>query len=243
MGDKAETPAVVHPDGTVTGGPILSTLYGPQKPEMRSVLTLRVNLPQPGTLVAHVGTVSNLGRLKITLDGQTVGDFPFNAAPGKGEGYQSTKAFPEYGGIYQALFNADRTVAVPAGRHVLTLENAEGDWLALGPLTLTRALSSRYSLLRTAALQDMATGETLAWLQDPASDWDNDRAGLMPKPQSGFRLSLPVPRPGVYSVTWWDTRRGVPVRTQRLPSTGVRLLLPAPTFTRDIALRVVRATP
>ena len=239
-GDKAVRPVIVRPDGGVSGGPLLSILYGPAKPEMRSVLTLHVTLPHPGTLVAHVGTVSNLSRLKITLDGKAVGDFPFNAAPGKGEGYQSTKAYPEYGGIYQALFNVDRIVPLPAGPHVLTLENTEGDWLALGSLTLTHALSSRYSLLRTAALQDPFSGETLAWLQDPASNWDNDRAGLTPQAQVGVRLSLPVPRLGAYQVTWWDTRRGVPFQTQRLRAVGDRLILSVPTFTRDVALRVVR---
>ncbi len=241
-GDKASSPVVVRPDGSVTGGPVLSILYGPDKSEMQSVLTLHMTLPHPGNLVMHVGTVSSLGRLQVTLDGKVVGDFPFNASPGKGEGYQSTKAYPEYGGIYQALFNVDRTVAVPTGSHVLSLENTEGDWLALGSLTFTNALSSRYSLLRTAALQDPITGETLAWLQDPASNWDNDRAGLTPRPQSGVQLSLPVPRPGAYLVTWWDTQRGVPVLTQHFSPAGNRLLLSVPTFTRDVALRVVRLT-
>ena len=179
----------------------------------------------------------------ITLDGKPAGDYVFDADPAKGGGYQSTKQFPEYGGIYQALFNADRIVAVPAGPHVLTLENTEGDWLQLGSLTLTHALSSRYSLLRTAALQDPATGETLAWLQDPASNWDNDRAGIVPKPQVGVRLTLPLPRPGPYQVSWWDTRRGVPVQINRMACPGHSLLLSAPTFTRDLALRVVPAPP
>ena len=159
--------------------------------------------------------------------------------PGEGGGYESTKAFPEYGGIYQALFNTDRTLVLPAGSHTVTLENTEGDWLEITTLTLPRALSSRYAFLRTAALQDAKTGETVLWLQDPASNWFNDRAGKRPSPQSGLRVTVPVPRPGVYQLAWWDTRRGVPVQRQRQPASAGHLLLSVPTFTRDIALHVV----
>jgi hypothetical protein len=238
-GEKATAPVVLHPDGTTTGGPLLSTLFGPEKPNNRSVLTLRLDLPRPTTLTLHIGTVSNKGHLRVGLDGTLAGDYPFNAAPGQGGGYESTKSFPEYGGVYQALFNTDRTLALPAGPHIVTLENTEGDWLQISTLTLARALSSRFALLRTAALQDAGTGETLLWLQDPDSNWFNDRAGKTPSPQTGIRLTLPIPRPGVYRLAWWDTRRGIVTQTQRLPSSGRRLLVPVPTFTRDIALRLV----
>ena len=239
-GDKAGAPAVVRRDGTLGGGPLLSVLFGPAKPDTRSVQTLRFDLPRPTALVLHIGTVSNRGHLKLTLDGQPAGDYPFDAAPGGSGGYQSTKSFPEYGGIYQAVFNTDRTLTLPAGPHAVTLENTEGDWLEITTLTLPRALSSRYGLLRTAALQDAATGETLVWLQDPASNWFNDRAGKTPTVQAGLRVRVPLQRPGVYAVTWWDTRRGRPVRQSRLPAPSGSLLLPVPPFTRDLALRVVR---
>jgi len=238
-GEKATAPVVLRPDGTMTGGPLLSTLFGPEKPNNRSVLTLRLDLPRPTTLTLHVGTVSNKARLLVGLDGKPAGDYAFNAAPGQGGGYESTKSFPEYGGVYQAAFNTDRALALPAGPHVVTLENTEGDWLQLSTLTLAHALSSRLAFLRTAALQDARTGETLAWLQDPESNWFNDRVGKTPAPQIGIRLALTVPRPGPYTLVWWDTRSGVPVKTVRLTVLGTFLRVPIPTFTRDIALRLV----
>ena len=238
-GEKAITPVLLHSDGTMTGGPLLSTLFGPEKHDSHSVLTLHVDLIRPTTLTLHIGTVSNKGRLRVTLDGTPAGDYVFNAAPGQGGGYKSTKLFPEYGGIYQALFDTDRALTLPAGPHVITLDNTEGDWLQITTLTFAHAQSSRYALLRTAALQDASTGETLLWLQDPDSNWFNDRAGKLPSPQAGIRLTLPVPRPGVYDLTWWDTRTGVPLKTSRLAASGKSLLVPVPFFTRDIALRVV----
>ena len=241
-GDKATAPVVLHPDGTMTGGPLLSNLFGPEKPDNRSVLTLRLNLPRPTTLTLHIGTVSNKARLLVGLDGKPAADYVFNAAPGQGGGYESTKSFPEYGGVYQAVFNTDRVLALTAGPHVVTLENTEGDWLQLSTLTLARSLSSRLAFVRTAALQDSATGETLLWLQDPESNWFNDREGRAPLPQSGLRLALPVPRPGAYTLVWWDTRSGVPVKTVRLSTPGKLLRVSIPTFTRDIALRLVPDT-
>jgi len=240
-GDKATAPVVLHPDGT-TGGPLLSNLFGPEKPDNRSVLILRLDLPRPTTLTLHIGTVSNKARLLVGLDGKPAADYVFNAAPGQGGGYESTKSFPEYGGVYQAVFNTDRVLALTAGPHVVTLENTEGDWLQLSTLTLARSLSSRLAFVRTAALQDSATGETLLWLQDPESNWFNDREGRAPLPQSGLRLALPVPRPGAYTLVWWDTRSGVPVKTVRLSAPGKLLRVSIPTFTRDIALRLVPDT-
>ena len=241
-GDKATAPVVLHPDGTMTGGPLLSNLFGPEKPDNRSVLILRLDLPRPTTLTLHIGTVSNKARLLVGLDGKPAADYVFNAAPGQGGGYESTKSFPEYGGVYQAVFNTDRVLALTAGPHVVTLENTEGDWLQLSTLTLARSLSSRLAFVRTAALQDSATGETLLWLQDPESNWFNDREGRAPLPQSGLRLALPVPRPGAYTLVWWDTRSGVPVKTVRLSAPGKLLRVSIPTFTRDIALRLVPDT-
>ena len=241
-GDKATAPVVLHPDGTMTGGPLLSNLFGPEKPDNRSVLILRLDLPRPTTLALHIGTVSNKARLLVGLDGKPAADYVFNAAPGQGGGYESTKSFPEYGGVYQAVFNTDRVLALTAGPHVVTLENTEGDWLQLSTLTLARSLSSRLAFVRTAALQDSATGETLLWLQDPESNWFNDREGRAPLPQSGLRLALPVPRPGAYTLVWWDTRSGVPVKTVRLSAPGKLLRVSIPTFTRDIALRLVPDT-
>lgn len=240
-GERATTPVVMHRDGTLTGGPLLSTLFGPEKADNHSVQTIQVNLPNPTILTLHIGTVSNRAHLRVGLDGHPVGDYPFNAAPGQGGGYQSTKQFPEYGGIYQALFNTDRTLSLPAGSHIVTLENTEGDWLQLSTLTFANALSSRYSLLRTAALQDPSTGETLLWLQDPESNWFNDRAGKAPSPQAGIHVAFPVSHLGIYRVTWWDTRRGIPVQSQVVASHGRQILLAVPTFTRDIALHGVRA--
>ncbi len=242
-GDKSTGVVTVGRGGLLSGGKILGVLAGPAKPDLRSPLTLAVDLPRPSRLVVRVVTVSDHASLRVSVDGKTAADFPFSAAPAPGNDYESTKQFPEYNNIYQAVFNKDRAIPLPAGRHTITLENTDGDWLSLGALTLEGAKSSRYAVLRPLALQDKTTGETLVWLQDPESNWWNDRAGRLPESYAGVTLHLSVPGFGPYRVEWWHTRAGKVLRTEDvMPSKG-RLTLMVPAFTRDVALRAVPLRP
>lgn len=238
-GKSSGATITVHPDGSLSGPALPTHLFGPAKAELRAPTRLRITLPRPSRLILHVNAVSDKADLRVSVDGKTVAAFPFDAAPEGPKGYESTKQFPEYGGIYQAVFNTDRTVDLPAGAHTITLDNTAGDWLSLGSLTFENARSSRYVALRPLALQDVATGETLLWLQDPESNWFNDRADVAPQAFTGVTLALPLSRPGVYRVDWWDTRAGKVLRTDTVRSVKAGALsLAVPSFTRDIALHI-----
>ena len=117
-GAKSEGTLTIKGDGSTSGkGTLLGTLLGPSKPDLRSPITLDVNLPKPSQLTIHVTMVSESALLRVSVDGKETASFSFNAAPGKGEGYKSTKQFPEYNNIYQAVFDTDRTVQIPQGKH------------------------------------------------------------------------------------------------------------------------------
>jgi hypothetical protein len=174
----------------------------------------------------------------VRVDGNPAATFPFDARPDGPGGYKETTQHPEWGGIYQASFDVSREVPLPAGRRIIEIENAAGDWVSVLSYTFTGAVSGHYSTLRPVAIQDRATGETLLWLQDAESNWYSDREGMAPARWVGVTLSLPVPRPGAYRVEWWDTRKGQAVQAQTLTARGKSLSLKAPAFTRDIALRV-----
>jgi len=237
-GDKPSPKTQIGRDGAVQGS-LPGFLYGPGKPELHAPLTLEVTLSQPAQLILHVLTVSDRAKVEVRVDGSLAAAFPLSAAPNQGQDFVSTKHFPEYGGIYQALFDKDRTVALPAGKHTLQIANTDGDWVSLGTYTLTGAWSSRFVPLRTVALQDTVTGETLVWVQDPESNWKNDRAGKVPQRFTGVQLTVPLPHTGSWQATWWDTRRGVPLSSSRLVAKTKTLTLILPTFTRDIALRLL----
>ena len=64
-------------DGQVRGdGTLLSALFGPEKPEQRTPLTLALDLPKPTRLVLRILTVSHRANLRVQLDGRTVAEFP-----------------------------------------------------------------------------------------------------------------------------------------------------------------------
>ena len=242
-GEKPGAPVVVGRDGRTTGGPVVGFLYGPSKRELSAPFTLAVDLPAPSSLVLHVLTVSQESDLHVVIDGGTGTDFRLLAAPGHGQDYESTKQFPEYDNIYQALFNRDRTVSLPAGKHTIVLTNTAGDWLSLGAITLKNALSSRYSTLTPLALQDRVTGETLVYLQDPQSNWTTiDRDGKAPPAYAAgqVRLRLPLPRSGRYVAEWWNTQTGEIIA--RHPVTVAQgeqeVRLDVPAFQGDVALHL-----
>jgi hypothetical protein len=242
-GEIAKAPIVVLPDGRVTGGSLPSTFMSPDKPTMHGPLTLNVDLPQASALVLRIGTVSNASDLKVTVDGQQAADLPFFAAPGHDQDYRSTVLHPEYGGIYQAVFDRDRSIPIPAGRHSITILNVSGDWTSITSYTLKNAHDPRRDTLRPFALEDARTGETLLWLLDPDSNWMNDRdPAYRPRPLSHVDVELPLSPPGRYRVTWWDTRAGIPMASAvvHAAGNGAPVHVASPTFTRDIVLHAVR---
>jgi len=92
--------------------------------------------------------------------------------------------------------------------------------------------------LRPYALQDATQGETLIWLQDPESNWSQDRDSKIPQTFTGAILRIPVPGNGPYKVEWWDTRKGIIRQRATVRMAGKTVILTVPAFSRDIALRL-----
>jgi len=160
-------------------------LYGPGKPEFRSPLRLEGDFTQPIRLRMRLGTVSDHARLVVRADGETIWDRVFQCGPGEGEWTEAVHK-PEWN-IYQNIYDRDYMATVPAGAHVIELDNVEGDWLTLvelgfrpvreGPtrehvLGLTPSWGEKQEPLRVVCGQDewlfnAKTTQDRAWL------WDN----------------------------------------------------------------------
>jgi hypothetical protein len=174
------------------------------------------------------------------VDDVPLADFPFSALPGAPDVKDTKPRAREPGKpvVYLATVKAERSVEIPAGKHVVTVANIGGDWASLESIMLRGALSSR-NQLATLALQDSSAGETIAWVYDVRSHWQADRDGVEPASFDGVTLSVPVERAGPMRAEWWDTRKGAVVRSDDVEAAGGVVRLTAPSFTRDIALRVV----
>ncbi len=109
-------------------------LYGDRKPDLQGPLTLELDQAQPTELVIRVDRVSAEARLRVEADGADVFDHLFRPGPGAGE-WADSQYMPQWH-VYQARYDRDYAVRLPAGARRLTLALGAGDWLSLGALTL-----------------------------------------------------------------------------------------------------------
>jgi hypothetical protein len=133
MGDNAGWPVPTWPEKAGLNG----FLYGPEKPELREPIVLRVEggLAKPATLTVRVHAVSASSTLVVQADGRIVLTKRFVNGPGQGEW---TKAvWREEWKVWQNVWDRDYPVALAAGTRDITLENVGGDWLAMTFLSVS----------------------------------------------------------------------------------------------------------
>jgi hypothetical protein len=79
------------------------------------------------------------------------------------------------------------------------------------------------------------------WLSDPgATWWKIGMEGATPAEITGAAVSIEGLKAGSYRVQWWDTREGKVVKEESATAGGTALRLGIPSFSRDIACKVVK---
>jgi len=77
------------------------------------------------------------------------------------------------------------------------------------------------------------------WLFDSRAAWSSLVIEKKQPPQiKAAAVEITGLSPGSYSVEWWHTYRGNPIRTDRISFTQPPLRITAPPFTRDIACKI-----
>jgi len=112
-------------------------LFGNMKPELKSPLLIKFSepLPFPVAVGVDVGIVSQSALLRVSADGKTVYEKLLKSGPGKGEWEKAV--YEKEWDIYQNVFNREyKSQALPAGTSLVSIENAEGDWMTIRKLTL-----------------------------------------------------------------------------------------------------------
>jgi hypothetical protein len=231
---------VVATDGTVEGWPVAQFLFGQNqdKDAMRTMPTFRVRYPKPGRFIVHVNSVSVRGRLQIRLDDQVRLDKELPTGP-EGQGEWKKSQFRDQWQSFQCLYDKDYEIAVPAGEHVIQLENAEGDWISLDCIVLTPYRSSRYPDVRVVGLHDAAGA--LLWIQDKEHNWYSRSVGKEPRVLDGLTFDLLGLHDGAYQVEWWDTYEGKAAQTSEAKCVDGKLKVVVPKFSRDVACKVTPA--
>lgn len=243
-GRAAEEPWTITPLGPDGSRPLPSFLYAPAKPDLRTTPRLRVDFAQPGRFSIRVSRVSVAARLRILLDGQPAADVRLSAAPPARPGatpeYKSTALNKEHN-VWQAEFDREIAIAVPAGPHEITLENMEGDWAEVSEYVLAPYRSARAANLN---LYGLAHGRTaVLWAQNRDHCWKNVFEKRPIPPVAGARTTIRGLPPGRCVVEWWDTWKGEPVRREEAVVGPSGLVLRLPVIERDVAARVLPAPP
>lgn len=125
---------------------------------------------------------------------------------------------------------AEITFRVPAGPQTLVVENPGAeDWFQLDQLATDLPVPA------LAAIGKRSEYFLAVWL------WH--RTGVFalqhPMPVSGALLLDAVPA-GKWTVTWWDTLKGIPAPAQEIEHHGGQLSLPIPALTRHTAVVLTR---
>ena len=109
-------------------------LYGPAKPDLRSPLVLQGDF-KPGTEIAlKVQQVSVKARIVAKADGKVVAEQTFDpqASPGEWNPVKSESPWTYHQPAKELVFK----VTLANAAHEFSIENADGDWLKFGELSL-----------------------------------------------------------------------------------------------------------
>lgn len=208
-GGWASTPRTefaVPPSGEIDGlEGMPAFLQGNAHREMFPRADFQVDYGRPGAFAVSVRQAAKSGaHLVLAVDGRTAAerDFPPAAAD------QSTDAV--------------LTAALPAGKHLVRIENTGADWVVLDRFTL----SSYGPSLRALA---KATEERVALWVYPADAAEQ-------RPPGPATVTVPDLVPGRYRVRWWDTHTGREMPAQSVSvSRGGALVLAVPPMAGDVA--------
>ena len=225
-------------DGRIEGGPLAGAVGNPHKKELFHALEFELDMPAEGRFAIDLAKVSARARLQIRVDDRLQVDAPLTAGP-PGQGpWKSSVHFPQWN-LWQSQYDRPYEVTVPAGKHVVSVSNAEGDWLSISGGRVTNYRSSRYPPVRVLALTSDTT--TLAWLQDKNSTWKSVLDKVPAATQTDLRLAIPEIPAGAYRVQWWNTYSGEASPAALCTADAHGLALAVPTFSRDTAA-VIRRT-
>lgn len=205
----------VLPDGTLEHAEDFScALYGKGHADWANPPTLEVKYPTDGKFTIQVSEASH-AIVEIVLDGQVaLRDAGFD--------------------VSRKPFHKDLTIAVPAGRHEITLHNRGGDWAHVGHVLLTNYReTARQPDVNAYGLRSVKS--VALWFHHRLSDWDYMFAGFQPAPIIGASARVGGLHDGSYRVEWWDTRAGVVTKTELLMAGGGELQLPLPVLRDDVA--------
>lgn len=240
-GDAGSKEFILHNNGDVEGGAFNTYLHGTSKKKegYRLIPIFHVDFKKPGKFIVSIDKVSMEGFLHVYVDGKDVWQKRFPTDPKtKAEGGWQTTEYQKQWKIYQAIYDKEYSIDVPAGKHTIKLENTGVDWIQIKMIRLTDYKDSSFPDVRILGIK--REGEALLWIQNRESNAYNNFKNIEPKPITGMKFDLLKMKDGEYTIAWWDTRKGCITAVEKVNSNGGKMTINPPEVARDIACKIYR---
>ncbi len=211
-------------------------LFGDEKKEMRNPPVFKVNFPEAGQFKLKISNISENGFLRISLDKQTVLEAALPLGPG--EGPWETSTYNEDWDIYQGTYNKVYSVDIPAGEHIIKVENTGTDWMMVEYYS--------FSGCRNANLADLTVqgfhhkDDTYLWIRNTAYFWKSVLEHGYPQVVKSSFMNLPDISNGEYSIEFWDTYSGTVSSMKTVNVSSNNLKLDLPPVSKDAAIKILK---
>jgi hypothetical protein len=193
-------------------------------------VTFQLDVPEATTFGVEVKGVSGYGdaQLQVSLDGKLVLDKPMPLPENPKD------VVHDYDGVH--------SIALPAGKHTVKVENTGKDWISVATYKVPWLRATRQVSEPLRALGVVGEGRALLWVQNVLHTWPNATAkGFKPVPVQGAKLTVAGLKPGRWAIEHWDTVKGAVARAEegRAGADG-KLTIALPEVSWDAALRLRR---
>ncbi|RME95022.1 MAG: DUF5060 domain-containing protein [Verrucomicrobia bacterium] len=222
--------AVGDPSAAESSARLLNAfVHGTGHPELRRPFRLSAWLGEGARLVLHVNSVSEGAVVSVLVDGNEVFRRPLPNRDGQ----------PKVNGEY----DLDLPVGLPAGRRVIEIRNAGGDWFNLDWVRLERVLPAALAggwQPVPIACGLKGPGELLLYVVNPAVSFPAGATAPEPPPLRDGRLTVPGVPAGRYRVTWVRPADNATLGSAEVEAVDGSLELPLPGFVEDLAAHLAR---
>lgn len=140
-------------------------------------------------------------------------------------------------------YDTNLVVALPAGKHLVEVRNAGGDWFNLDWVALSNVLTATYDAGWTpepVAIGVKGEGETLVYVANPLLKYPARLTNAVLPAVRNASITLSNWPAGTWHALWYHATNAVALEPTVGATTNGILTIPLPEFSEDLVGRIVR---
>ncbi len=220
--------AVANADAASRSASALNAfVHGTGHPDLRTPFRLDAWFTNAARLIMHVNSVSDGAVLSVFVD--------------RSEIFQ--RSLPNKDGQWQVNneYNEDIVVDLPAGRHLVEIRNAGGDWFYLDWIRLEAVLPARYAndwRPSPVVVGLRGSRDSILYVVNPRVSYPANATNAVIEPFDGDALRIKSLPAGRYRALWHQPQTAERLGETVGTSDGALLTLPLPELREDLAGRL-----